>query len=70
MTNILKCENIEKKYKDFSLKSISFAMESGYLTGLIGRNGVGKTTLINILAGLDTNFQGNVIINGINIRLC
>lgn len=68
MTNIIKCENIEKSYKKFSLKSLSFTIEAGYLTGLIGVNGAGKTTLINILAGLDTDFQGIVSINGIDIK--
>lgn len=68
MTNIIKCENIEKSYKNFSLKSLSFTIEAGYLTGLIGVNGAGKTTLINILAGLDTDFQGMVSINGIDIK--
>lgn len=68
MTNIIKCENIEKNYKDFYLKSLSFTIEAGYLTGLIGVNGAGKTTLINILAGLDTDFQGIVTINGTDIK--
>lgn len=68
MTTIFKCENVEKKYKDFSLKPISFTMESGYLTGLIGINGAGKTTLINILSGLDTDFQGKIIVNGLDIK--
>lgn len=68
MTNIIKCENIEKNYKNFSLKSLSFNIEAGYLTGLIGVNGAGKTTLINILAGLDKNFKGIVNINGIDIK--
>lgn len=68
MSNIIKCENIEKNYKKFSLKSLSFTIEPGYLTGLIGVNGAGKTTLINIIAGLDADFQGMVSINGIDIR--
>lgn len=68
MTNIIKCENIEKNYKKFFLKSLSFTIKPGYLTGLIGVNGAGKTTLINIIAGLDTDFQGRVSINGIDIK--
>lgn len=68
MNNIIQCKNIEKDYKNFSLKSLSFNIEAGYLTGLIGANGAGKTTLINILAGLDTDFKGIVNINGIDIK--
>ena len=68
MTNIIQCENIVKRYRDFSLKSISFVIKPGYLTGLIGVNGAGKTTLINIIAGIDTDFEGTVNINGIDIK--
>ena len=68
MSTIIKCENIQKKYKSFSLKNINLTIESGYLTGLIGVNGAGKTTLIDILAGIDTNFEGDVTVDGININ--
>lgn len=68
MSYIIKCDNVNKIYKDFSLKSISLNIESGYLTGLIGVNGAGKTTLINILAGIDDNFTGKVLINDIDIK--
>ncbi|MBS6194355.1 MAG: ABC transporter ATP-binding protein [Clostridiales bacterium] len=67
MTSFLECHHIEKKYKDFSLKSISFTLESGYLTGLVGRNGAGKTTLLNILSGLDSRFEGQVLIDGVDL---
>ena len=68
MPYIIKCEDVNKNYKDFSLKSVSFNIESGYLTGLIGVNGAGKTTLINILAGIDDDFTGKVLINDIDIK--
>ncbi|WP_352416843.1 ABC transporter ATP-binding protein [Clostridium tertium] len=68
MTNSIQCENIVKKYKDFLLKSVSLTIKPGYLTGLIGVNGAGKTTLINIISGLDTDFEGKVNINGIDIK--
>lgn len=68
MPYIIKCEDVNKNYKNFSLKSISFNIESGYLTGLIGINGAGKTTLINILAGIDNDFTGKVLVNNIDIK--
>lgn len=46
MPYIIKCEDINKNFKDFSLKSISFNIESGYLTGLIGVNGAVKLLLL------------------------
>lgn len=68
MSSIIRCENIQKSYKDFSLKNINLTIESGYLTGLIGVNGAGKTTLIDILSGVDTKFEGNLIIDDLNIK--
>lgn len=68
MPYIIKCEDVNKNYKNFSLKSISFNIESGYLTGLIGINGAGKTTLINILAGIDNDFTGKILVNNIDIK--
>lgn len=67
MTSFLECRNIEKKYRDFSLKSISFTLESGYLTGLAGRNAAGKTTLLNILSGQDSRFTGQILIDGMDL---
>lgn len=68
MSYIIQCKNLNKSYKDFSLKSVSLNIESGYLTGLIGVNGSGKTTLINTLAGIDPNFTGEITINNVNIK--
>lgn len=68
MAAVLECREVEKSYKDFRLKPISFSLEAGYLTGLIGINGAGKTTLINILAGLDRRFEGDVTLDGISLK--
>lgn len=68
MCAVLKCIDVCKSYKNFSLKSISFELESGYLTGMIGVNGAGKSTLINILAGIDSKYEGHVIIDGSDLR--
>ena len=49
------------------LKNISFSLEHGKIYGLIGKNGSGKTTIFSILSKLIISFQGNVLINGLNI---
>jgi ATP-binding cassette subfamily F protein 3 len=41
-------------------KGVVFEIQDKEKIGLIGRNGTGKSTLFNILAGLDTDFQGEV----------
>ena len=52
----------EKSFGSKSLfKDISFTVTDGEKVGLIGRNGVGKSTLFGILAGEDTDFEGEII---------
>ncbi|GAB1430519.1 ABC-F family ATP-binding cassette domain-containing protein [Ignavibacteria bacterium] len=56
--------NLTKIINDIPLfENISFGMEEGEHIGLIGRNGVGKTTLLRILAGRDEPDGGNVAFN-------
>ena len=68
MEGKLVCRDIRKQYKDFSLKSISFEIEKGYLTGMAGVNGAGKSTLINILAGVDMDYDGEVSVDGLDLK--
>ena len=39
---------------------LEFDIQEGEKIGLIGRNGIGKSTLINLISGLDTDFQGDI----------
>lgn len=54
-----------KNYPGFSLKSLSFALEPGKITGFIGRNGAGKTTTINAVLSLISPDGGEVLFNGL-----
>ena len=48
----LECKNISKSYKDNKvLDNVSLNIEQGKIYGLIGRNGVGKTTLMSTMTG-------------------
>jgi ATP-binding cassette subfamily F protein 3 len=56
---IARAENLVKRYGDVVLFSgANFLIEGGEKIGIIGPNGCGKTTLINILMGADTDFEG------------
>ena len=46
------------------LKNITMNLESGKIYGLLGENGVGKTTLLTLLAGLKKPLQGSIDIDG------
>lgn len=61
----LKCENIKKVYgKKGVLKDVNLELESGKIYGLIGRNGVGKTTLLSILSSQNPAGSGRVTLDG------
>ncbi len=46
------------------LNDISFDVKKGELIGVIGKNGIGKTTLLRIISGIYRPDSGNVIVNG------
>lgn len=60
---LLVVEKLNKKYKDFSLKDISFTLSEGYILGLIGKNGAGKTTLMNCIIGA-VPYRGEISVDG------
>lgn len=52
----------EKSFGSKSLfKDVSFSIDDGEKIGIVGRNGVGKSTLFGVLAGTDKDFEGEVI---------
>ncbi|MDD3144976.1 MAG: ABC transporter ATP-binding protein [Candidatus Gracilibacteria bacterium] len=66
--NIIEIKNLTKKYNNNEvLKSINLDIESGDFFALLGHNGAGKTTIINILTNLVTKNSGNIKIGGIDI---
>ena len=61
---MLKVENVSKYLGSFRLKDISFELPDGYILGVIGENCAGKTTLLRLLAGLYTEDEGSVELDG------
>ena len=52
----------EKSFGDKTLmKDVKFSMDDGEKVGVVGRNGVGKSTLFGILAGTDNDYTGEVV---------
>ena len=60
--NLFSCSNLNKKYSkgNFSLKDISLELRTGEITGVVGENGNGKTTLLRIIAGDLAHDNGTV----------
>ena len=46
------------------LKGIDLQFERGEFVSILGKSGGGKSTLMNIIGGLDRNFDGQVLVNG------
>ncbi len=64
---ILSCEDLYAAYGQSQiLRGISFAIHAGETVGLMGRNGMGKTTLIRTMMGLVRSSQGRVLVNDQN----
>ena len=66
---MLKLENITKDYKSgdsvvHALKGVSIEFRENEFVSILGQSGCGKTTLLNIIGGLDRYTSGNLIING------
>lgn len=67
--NVLECKNLKKKFgKKQIIKDVSFNLEEGDILGFIGPNGAGKTTTIKLVLGLHQIDEGQVLINGYDIK--
>ncbi len=67
--SIAKIENLSHRYsRDWAIKDISFEITEKGILGLLGSNGAGKSTTMNILCGVINQTEGNVFIDGINVR--
>lgn len=68
----LSVQNLKKSYGNGSsqvqvLKGINTEIEKGQMCVILGPSGSGKSTFLNLIGGLDTIDNGNVIIDGLNI---
>jgi len=50
------------------LKGISFTVNKGEFMTLVGKSGCGKSTLLYVLSTMDTDYEGELILNGVNLR--
>jgi len=67
--NMIQIHDLRKNFGDNQvLKGINLTVETGQIVGYIGPNGAGKSTTIKILAGITSDFEGDVSVLGMNVR--
>ena len=66
--SILEIQDIHTYYGDaYVLQGLTLSLEQGQILGLLGRNGVGKTTLVNSIVGFTPPRRGKIIFKGVDI---
>ncbi|HSB61268.1 MAG TPA: ATP-binding cassette domain-containing protein, partial [Vicinamibacteria bacterium] len=65
---ILEVQDVHTYYGDaWVLQGLSLRLEEGQVLGLLGRNGVGKTTLVNSILGFAPPRRGRILFKGADI---
>lgn len=68
ITMILESKNINKYFREpvlfHVLKDISFGIDKGEFVSVMGKSGCGKSTLLYILSTMDTDYEGDLFLNG------
>ncbi|OSB12075.1 ABC transporter ATP-binding protein [Paraclostridium bifermentans] len=72
MKNYIKFENVKKTYtmgevEINALDGVNFSIDKGELVIIVGASGAGKSTILNILGGMDSSTDGVVIVDSKNI---
>jgi lipoprotein-releasing system ATP-binding protein len=69
---VLEAINISKSFHDpitiKVLKDINFSLNPGEFASIIGKSGCGKSTLLYILSTMDTDYEGDLLISGVNMK--
>lgn len=66
---IVEVKHLSHRYtNDWAIRDINFSIDSTGILGLLGSNGAGKSTTMNIICGVLNQTEGDVFINGIDLR--
>ena len=71
---MIEVKHLKKTYKSgkkvivHAVNDISFRIEDGQTVAIVGPSGSGKSTILNILGGLDSKYEGEILIDGKELR--
>lgn len=68
LESLVSVQNLTYIRPQLVIRDLTFAVSRGACMALIGKNGTGKTTLLNLLAGLIKPHTGQILIQGLNIH--
>ena len=66
--NISKFYTLDGKHQEQALKNINLQIAKGKITAIYGPSGCGKTSLLNIISGLDRQYEGDLEFKGESLR--
>ena len=66
MPELLTLKNVNRKFPGFALQDLSFSLEPGYIMGLVGPNGSGKTTTIKLIMNMLRRDSGAITVDGVD----
>lgn len=67
MNEIIKVNNAAMSFKNYNMKPQSYSIPQGFLIGVVGRNGAGKSTFLKMLQGAYKNMTGEISIKGMDV---
>ena len=69
---VLECLNVTKYFHDPAtikiLNDINFSLYESEFVSIIGKSGCGKSTLLYILSTMDTDYEGDIVIDGVSMK--
>ena len=69
-TYLLEMKNIHKRFPGvYALKGVDLTLRAGEVMALVGENGAGKSTVINVLGGIHPKDEGQIFINGQEVSM-
>ncbi len=64
---MIELSSVSIRIGDFQLKDLSFRVDAGQYAVVMGKTGIGKTTILEAICGLRTVHSGRILINGVDV---